>query len=30
MSANLVIAGKEFRSRLILGTGKYTDFGVRY
>ncbi|MFB3905919.1 MAG: thiazole synthase [Acidobacteriota bacterium] len=26
MSGNLVIAGREFRSRLILGTGKYTDF----
>ncbi len=26
MSDNLVIAGKEFRSRLILGTGKYKDF----
>lgn len=26
MSGNLVIAGREFRSRLILGTGKYKDF----
>jgi len=26
MSGNLVIAGREFRSRLILGTGKYADF----
>ena len=28
MSANLVIAGKEFGSRLILGTGKYADFAT--
>jgi thiazole synthase len=26
MSDNLVIAGREFGSRLILGTGKYADF----
>lgn len=26
MSGNLVIAGREFGSRLILGTGKYVDF----
>jgi len=28
MKGNLVIAGREFRSRLILGTGKYADFKV--
>ena len=26
MSDSLVIAGREFRSRLVLGTGKYPDF----
>jgi thiazole synthase len=28
MSNKLVIAGKEFNSRLIIGTGKYTSFSV--
>ncbi len=28
MSDNLVIAGREFRSRLIVGTGKYESFEV--
>ena len=27
-SDDLVIAGRAFRSRLMVGTGKYTDFGV--
>src|SRR5437899_12321088 len=26
MSDNLIIAGREFRSRLIVGTGKYRSF----
>ena len=28
MSDNLVIAGRKFRSRLIVGTGKYESFEV--
>src|SRR5581483_10109356 len=28
MSDSLVIAGREFRSRLIVGTGKYSSFAV--
>ncbi len=28
MSDSLILAGREFRSRLIVGTGKYPDFEV--